>query len=86
MTRAEQTRLEQIAGKRARIRHALQLGTKLHEIFSMFDRRAELVSIDNDVVTVKVTSSQSGESTFLKEPLLDFPSDTLVAQCIMVAG
>lgn len=83
---SERTRLEQIAGKRARLRYAQEIKIPLHEMFTMFDGRVKLVDLGHDYATIEVTSTTPGQSIRLTEPLLDFPSDTLLTQCTLVAG
>ena len=85
---SERTKNERVAGKRARLYFAVEQKIPLHQIFTMFDGRVALVGIDRvaDVVTVKVTSSMTGESATISEPILDFPSEALLAQCRMVAA
>lgn len=84
---SERTRLEMIAGKRARIKYALAHKVPLNEILRAdYNGLVELVSIEGEIATVKVTSKLTGESTTITEPLLEFPSDALLTQCWMVCG
>lgn len=85
---SEKTRQEQIAGRKARIAYCLRNEIPLHEVFTNYEGRVELVGFEDDgnTAVVKVRSSLNDEFTTIKESMQDFPSETLITQIMMVAG
>lgn len=84
---SERTKREMVAGARARIRFALERGL-FDEVFGVYGGRVKMFREHDhpDEIILEVTSSTNGKKVLLRENVVDFPSETLLGQIMMVAG